>query len=139
MCLCCGTEFIAKTTVTKFCSLKCASKDYKRRQREKKISKSNVETQELKIQPILDAKEKAFLSIKEVCLLTGLSRTTLWRMHKNKMLVPGLFNSRKLYRREDIDKLFNLDLPTFDNIEESADARDINDYSTSVPLKFGRY
>ncbi len=64
MCLCCGTEFIAKTTVTKFCSQKCASKDYKRRQREKKISKSIEETQELKTQPILDAKEKAYLSVK---------------------------------------------------------------------------
>ncbi len=127
ICLHCGNEFIAKTTVTKFCSQKCASKNYKKRQREQKLESSNKEKLEIKTIPVLELKEKSFLSIKEVCTLTGISRTTLWRMEVNQHLNPTNFNRRKLYRRDDIDRLFKSERnaqETNDNVEE----KDINNY-----------
>lgn len=40
----CGSIFVAKTTVTKYCSHKCNSKHYKQRIKEDKVSRSNEET-----------------------------------------------------------------------------------------------
>ena len=37
ICQHCGQEFVAKTTVTKFCSDNCAKRNYKKRKREEKI------------------------------------------------------------------------------------------------------
>lgn len=97
MCLCCGTEFIARITVTKFCSHKCASKDYKRRQREKKISKSNEETQELKIQPIFDAKEKE----------ERIQREIRWAKQKEQERIGKALEARKKLELDDVKNLFN--------------------------------
>jgi excisionase family DNA binding protein len=44
VCQFCYSEFIAKTSVTKYCCLKCAQKAYKQREREKKLSKIKNET-----------------------------------------------------------------------------------------------
>lgn len=37
ICQLCGAEFIAKTTVTKFCGDNCAKRAYKKRKREQKV------------------------------------------------------------------------------------------------------
>jgi len=48
VCQHCGNEFIAKTTVTKFCSHACAVKNYKQRKKAEKLNK--VKTQRHKNQ-----------------------------------------------------------------------------------------
>lgn len=132
ICLFCGKEFQAKTTVTKYCSKPCSRRDYKKRIREKKIKKSNQQVKEIIDRPINAIKEKEILSIKDVCTLTGVSRTTLWRMEKSGLLKPGLFNGRKLYKRADIDKLFSTSdqHPKSEKLPESLPAkRHIDTYS----------
>jgi hypothetical protein len=57
----CGSEFIAKKTTTKFCSLKCESKDYMRRLKKQKIESSNLQTIKIKNQPLI-SKVNAFIS-----------------------------------------------------------------------------
>jgi predicted nucleic acid-binding Zn ribbon protein len=44
ICEWCGKKFIAQTTVTRFCSKRCAEHSYKERLRQKKMAVSNHET-----------------------------------------------------------------------------------------------
>lgn len=50
----CGFEFVAHKTTTKYCSLKCSSKGYKRRLKNQKIESSNLQTIKIKNQPLID-------------------------------------------------------------------------------------
>lgn len=58
ICQHCNNEFTARTTVTKYCSHKCASRAYKDRTRKKKVEKSNAETKKIITQPVELAKRK---------------------------------------------------------------------------------
>ena len=44
ICQFCNEEFVAKTTVTKYCGDNCAKKAYKQRMRLKKLEKSDEDT-----------------------------------------------------------------------------------------------
>ncbi len=44
ICEWCGNRFMAQTTVTRFCSKRCAEHSYKERMRQKKMALSNQET-----------------------------------------------------------------------------------------------
>ena len=52
ICEYCHNEFIAKTTVTRYCCHKCNSRAYKERVKSKKIKRSNEETYNTKTQAI---------------------------------------------------------------------------------------
>lgn len=73
----CGSEFIAKTTVTQYYSDNCAKHAYKARQKKAKIQISNKETKAIRLKPIEELKAKEFLNISETCRLLGLSRWTV--------------------------------------------------------------
>lgn len=106
VCMHCQKQFIAKTTVTKFCSHKCASANYKKREREKRIKKvESVPLQSFMLK-LQDIKEKPFLSIKEASTLLGMSRMTLYRQIKNGSLEAAKIGSRVIVKRSSIDKLF---------------------------------
>ncbi|WP_264550798.1 helix-turn-helix domain-containing protein [Flavobacterium sp. N2038] len=104
----CGSEFLAKKTTTKYCSLKCASKDYKIRLRNQKIESSNLQTIKIRNQPLIDLKDKEFLSVKQLALLLGFSVKTVYRLINTKRINAYNFSERKtLIRRSDIDALFD--------------------------------
>jgi len=103
----CGFEFLAKKTTTKYCSLKCASKDYKRRLRNQKIENSNLQTIRIKNQPLIELKDKEFLTVKQLALLLGFSAKTVYRLINTKRINAYNFSERKtLIRRCDINALF---------------------------------
>lgn len=106
ICQQCGTEFIAKTTVTKYCSDPCAKKAYKARKKAEKIEASQAETKAIKDKPILDLQAKEFLTVKETCELIGVSRTTLWRTIKRGSLKTASTGGRVIIRKEDLQELF---------------------------------
>ncbi|WP_208796406.1 DNA-binding protein [Flavobacterium fluviatile] len=65
ICEFCQNEFIAKTTKTQYCGLKCSSRAYKARTRQSKIDQSNKQTEMAK-NPFLEAvRVKDFRSIKQ--------------------------------------------------------------------------
>ncbi len=106
ICLHCGNNFIAKTTVTKYCSLKCSSQAFKfRAKKEKiKIAQENEYHKSVDIDmKLIQAKE--FLSINEVCLLLGLSRMTLHRYIKSGKIHSKKIGGKVILKRKDIDKL----------------------------------
>jgi len=107
VCNFCNKDFIAKTTVTKYCSHKCASASYKKRAKEQKIEKSNKETLNIKQQPVEVIKTKDFLSVKELALLLNCSTRTIYRLIENSTIHSLNLNKRLTrIKRTDIDKLF---------------------------------
>lgn len=80
VCSHCGIDFIAKTTVTKFCSSKCNSKFYKAALKAKKIDKSHIETVVEKANARIKALDKDFLSVTETAALLCCSRAAVYKM-----------------------------------------------------------
>ncbi|HRO47862.1 hypothetical protein [Agriterribacter sp.] len=94
----CKQSFIAQKTVTKFCSLKCAGRNYKKRKKEEKITRTILETNDqlLKqslskgIPTVMPEKEKPkgdWISIEDVAELIGVGVRTLYRF-KRKSSIP---------------------------------------------------
>jgi excisionase family DNA binding protein len=105
----CDSEFLAKKTTTKYCSLKCASKNYKRRLRNQKIDNPNLQTIKIKNKPLIDLKDKEFLNVKQLALLLGFSIKTVYRLINAKKINAYNFSERKtLVKRSDINALFEV-------------------------------
>lgn len=106
ICQHCGQEFIAKTTVTKYCGDNCAKRAYKKRKRDEKVQEvapvaiQKAEHNQHKIQ------DKDFLSIAETCELLGASRMTLYRQIKNGTINAAKIGRRTIIKRTEIEKLF---------------------------------
>jgi excisionase family DNA binding protein len=105
ICQYCGNEFTARTTVTRFCSQRCASAAHKQKVRAAKIEQSNRQTQQIRNQPIEELKAKAFLSIADTCKLVGISRRTVYRLIERGKLIIGKAGKRTIIRRSDLEQL----------------------------------
>ncbi|NOZ35652.1 MAG: helix-turn-helix domain-containing protein [Chlorobi bacterium] len=107
VCVYCNKEFTARTTKTKYCSLDCNRKDYKKRMKEKKIQASNKETS-LKInKPLFDIQEKEFLNVKEASILLGCSVRTMYRLiEKGQIKSVNLGQRITRIKRSELNKLF---------------------------------
>jgi len=107
ICRFCDNEFTAKTTVTKYCSHRCASRAYKARQRGNDIVKSNQETATTISAPIIELQAKDFLSVSDASVLLGVSRWTLSRAINDGRLKIVRFGKRIVIKRTEIDRLFS--------------------------------
>jgi len=106
----CGTAFLARTTVTRFCGKSCNSRFYKKQIRDKKLLKSLEESREKLINPISTevATNRPVLNIVEACQLLGVSRTTLWRLIKNDRIKVTMIGRRVIIARADIFEFIKL-------------------------------
>lgn len=104
-CQYCGVKFIAKTTVTKFCSDNCAKRAYKARNRDEKIQGA-IYKEELEKVFNPEIKERDFLSIRETCQLIGMSRWTIYRLISSGKLIAHKIGNRTIITRIDINNLF---------------------------------
>lgn len=102
----CGDNFTAKTTVTRFCSDRCAKRAYKARKRKEKIKESKTETKKKQLEPIEILKAKEYLSIKEVSKLIGVSRRSVYRLIEQGEIRKNKIGSRTIIKRSEVDKLF---------------------------------
>jgi excisionase family DNA binding protein len=107
VCEYCGNDFIAKTTVTKCCSDKCAKMAYKARKKAEKIQASQKEVKEIKARPIEDIKAKEFLTVRDAATLLNCSRQTIYNLINSGALKAKNIKLKKtLVQRTEIDKLF---------------------------------
>jgi len=102
----CDTLFVAKTTVTRFCSRACNGKNLKGKIKLLKIQSSNQETEKKIAQPKKELSGMDYLSIQDTCKLLSISRTTLWRLLNQEVLKAHSLGNRKIIKRTEIDKLF---------------------------------
>ncbi len=108
ICQQCETEFTAKTTVTKFCGLTCAQRNYKARLRKTSVALSDAQTVSVRIKPLSLLQAKDFLSIEETGLLLGLSQSTVLRLLKHGRIPATKFGRRTIIRRKQLDALFQV-------------------------------
>ena len=112
ICQHCGQTFIAKTTVTKFCSHKCSQRNYKKRAKEAKVSATLEATTEQLVQKFQTSttsaanNTKEFLSINEASDLLGVSRWTINRMVQRGDLTVMQVGRKKIMSRQQIDAFF---------------------------------
>jgi excisionase family DNA binding protein len=107
ICQHCGTEFTARTTVTKFCSDKCSKAAYKDRIRAEKVQKSNTETKQIKTKPIDELKAKEFLTVRDIATLLNCSvRSVYYYIESGTIRATNLGQRITRVKRSEIDKLF---------------------------------
>jgi excisionase family DNA binding protein len=110
ICIDCGEIYIAKTTVTKYCSHKCASRAYKKRKKKEKLKE--FEKKELTIIPQLlknpNLADRSILSIEETCIFIGISKPTFYRISKSGQLQTTKIGRRVFVTRNEIKRLFNI-------------------------------
>ncbi|ESU27097.1 hypothetical protein FLJC2902T_22770 [Flavobacterium limnosediminis JC2902] len=106
----CKNEFVAKTTKTRYCSLKCNSRHYKILHQQKSI-KTIEKATELKLPPLEEINKKDFLTVKETAFILNMSVRTVYRLVAEKEINSYNFSIRKiLIRRKDIDSYFDINL-----------------------------
>ena len=115
VCELCKTEFIARTTVTRFCSHKCSSKSNKIKARNIKIEKSDLETKNLNLNKTYSnyeiIKVKEYLTVKDAAQLLNMSAKTVYRLIERNTINAFQFSERKtLIRKSDIEKYFDFNL-----------------------------
>lgn len=106
ICQFCHQEFTAKTTKTKFCSLKCGNRNYKLITRHKTIDVSNQETEKIRMQDFEAIKKRDYLSVAECSQFLGISRRTLYRMMARNDVDTVKLGRRNLVVRKSVEALF---------------------------------
>ena len=101
----CHNSFHAQKVTTRYCSELCNKRGYKKRIRDEKLNKA-IEEENTKrpFNPVV--KEKEFLSIKEVCMLLGASRWTVYRMIDSGRVKAVKIGWKTIIERNEINKLF---------------------------------
>ncbi len=103
VCKHCGDEFTARTTVTKFCSHQCSKRNWKKRNREKKIENSEQETIQTLSLPIEKIKANDFYTLAEVAKLIRICRTTLFKIIKSGDLKTIKIISKTIIAKKDLE------------------------------------
>lgn len=116
VCQHCKQTFIAQKTVTKFCSLTCAQRNYKKRKKEEKITQVILATNEQLLDryaftppdnraiPDSNRLNRDWITIRDIAELLGVGERTLFRAMKDKT-----FPRIKVGRRLLFNKQFVLD------------------------------
>ena len=118
ICQHCGTEFTARTTVTKYCSHRCGSAANKALKRAEKVQKSNTETKQIRTKPIEELKAKEFLTVTDVSKLINCSRQNVYKLiNTGKLKATNVLVKKTIVRRSDLDKIFN-EVPEVETIPE---------------------
>ncbi len=106
VCQHCNRVFIAKTTVTKFCSDQCAKFNYKKRQKEARIEESQADTekqlsegkQQIKNASVASSAE--MVGIGRLSAITGLSERTIFRLIKDPAFPRVKIGKRLLFKKD---------------------------------------
>jgi excisionase family DNA binding protein len=107
VCECCGATFTAHTAVTRFCSHKCASRAYKLRKRQEKLTAVSIDTErKIKEKSIESIVNKPMLTITETATYIGVSRPTVYSYIKNQELKSIQLGGKRFIKRSDIETLF---------------------------------
>jgi excisionase family DNA binding protein len=118
ICQHCGQSFIAKTTVTKFCSDDCAKRNYKKRQKEQKITKAILETnRQLQDQrvlagsnegtiPPIERLNRDWVNIRDLSELSGIGERTLFRLIKEPEFPKLKIGRKLLFNKQQVMEYF---------------------------------
>lgn len=104
VCIYCRRVFLARTTVTKYCSHRCNSRAYKIREKKKKVKVSKIDSRKKLMNAggcdEITAVRKIYFNIKELSLITNVSERTLYRLIKDKEFPKVKIGRSLLFYRE---------------------------------------
>lgn len=105
----CGKVFTAKTTVTRFCSKQCNSRNYKQKVRDEKVGVARQQVRTAINHQLTELNSLEFLSVKAAARLLGASDKVVYGMIRSGRLNATNLSARKtVVSRADIDRLFEL-------------------------------
>lgn len=133
ICEWCGKKFIAQTTVTRFCSKRCAEHSYKERLRQKKLAVSNQET----AQTNFKRRDKDYLTPTQAAELLGIGRMSIYRYIRNGKIKVVRFERKTLISKADIQAMFDFLTPKETVQEEAAEKKpkSISDFYTRADIR----
>ena len=139
ICEWCGNRFMAQTTVTRFCSKRCAEHSYKERMRQKKMALSNQETSQCN--PDRKNRDKDFLTPTETAQYLGVCRTYIYdSINRGKIKVTRI-GRKTLISKAHIQAMFDFLTPKETELSESTErkSKSISDFYTRAEIreKFG--
>lgn len=148
ICEYCNIEFVAKTTVTRFCGDICAKRSYKQRLRDKKLEQSNKQIESIKnqtasttqIRKIKDVSNLEYLNPTDVSKLLMCSRKNVYSlMNSGRLVYSQLSTKKRLISRKEVDRFLDDNKPIgrkpVDRIEKEFDLN----YSLSIQEIQERY
>ncbi|MBE7172220.1 MAG: helix-turn-helix domain-containing protein [Williamsia sp.] len=106
VCQHCNKVFIAKTTVTKFCSDQCAKSNYKKRQKDARIEVSQIDTErqlsegKQQIKSVSRDSSAAMVGTSGLSAVTGLSERTIFRLIKDPAFPRVKIGKRLLFKKD---------------------------------------
>lgn len=117
VCQHCKQSFIAQKTTTKFCSLQCAGRNYKKRKKEEKITETILETNDQLLKDSLrngiptavaekEKQKSDWISINEVAELLGVGVRTLYRFQKKSSIPKLKIGRRLLFHKQQVLNYF---------------------------------
>lgn len=107
ICQNCGKEFVARTTVTRYCGDSCAKKGYKKSKRVEVFKPINEETIRLRRLQMEELKAREFLSVSQAAKILGCCRQNVYKLIRSgKLPAKNLLLKKTMVRRTDIDRLF---------------------------------
>ncbi|SEA69499.1 DNA binding domain-containing protein, excisionase family [Pedobacter hartonius] len=117
ICQICGNEFLAKTTVTMYCSQHCRKQNQMAQERKAKLARSEAEVKVLKEVNTIKQRalilDKDILLVKDVAALIGCSTKAVYNMINDGRIKASNLGVRQIkIKRSDIDKL--LENPKFE-------------------------
>ncbi len=133
ICEWCGKKFIAQTTVTRFCSKRCAEHSYKERLRQKKLAVSNQET----AQTNFKRRDKDYLTPTQAADLLGVGRMSIYRYIRNGKIKVVRFERKTLISKADIQAMFDFLTPKETEQTKSAEkkSKSISDFYTRADIR----
>ena len=133
ICEWCGNKFIAQTTVTRFCTKRCAEHSYKERLRQKKMAVSNQETAQTNIK----WRDKDYLTPTQAAELLGIGRMSIYRYIRNGKIKVVRFARKTLISKADIQAMFDFLPPKDITSVESAEkkSKSLADFYTRADIR----
>ncbi|MBB2147318.1 helix-turn-helix domain-containing protein [Pedobacter gandavensis] len=107
ICEFCLNTFIAKTTVTRYCSLKCNSRHAKKKVRDLKIKASDLEVKQTAALIEVKQEPAEFLTVKEASKLLNICTRTIYNIiYSGKIKAVRLSGRKIIIKRTEVDKIF---------------------------------
>lgn len=133
ICEWCGKKFIAQTTVTRFCTKRCAEHSYKDRLRQKKMAVSNQETAQTNIK----WRDKDFLTPTQAAELLGIGRMSIYRYIRNGKIKVVRFERKTLISKADIQAMFDFLTPKETSPIEPSEkkSKSLTDFYTRADIR----
>ena len=108
ICQNCDSEFTAKTTVTKYCSNRCAKNAWKKRKQAEKVKIINRKTRKTLNTKKTEIKDKEFLTVNEVATLLNCNNRFVYHLiNTKKIRATNLASRMTRVKRTDLDILFS--------------------------------